>query len=137
VERPDAGTTRRPHLVRPRLEPQGGAVLSIAPSQRNKSFATGRRRGQRSGSATRRGEQVLLRLAEGAPGRRGDAFSPRDDGVVGIDAGRRAAHWRIAAHRRPPRDDLQARSGTRAAGALHLAVVVGHGLFEPKFSWCR
>jgi phosphate transport system permease protein len=97
VERADAGTTDgRAMVLAHDLEAQGRAVTTIAPSQRSKVFATG----DAGGAVWLRhstSEQVLLRL-EGALGGpvASAALSPRDDGVLAIDAGRGAAHWRVA-----------------------------------------
>jgi len=96
VARADAGTTDGRAMVRAHaLEPQGAAVLRIAPSQRSKSFLTG----DATGSLWLRhatSEQVLLRLSGGVSGAvAAVSLSPRDDGVLAIDETRRAAHWRV------------------------------------------
>jgi phosphate transport system permease protein len=98
VARADAGTTdERAMVLAHALEAQQSAVTAIAPSQRSKVFATGDAAGDvwvRHSTS----EQVLLRL-EGSLGGAvaAAALSPRDDGVLAIDAARGAAHWRIAA----------------------------------------
>ena len=131
VEREDAGTTDGRTLVLAHaLEPQGAAVLSIAPSQRSKTFATG----DAAGGVWLRhatSEQVLLRLDGALPGPvAASALSPRDDGVLGIDAGapRRPLAHLAPASRDEPRDDLREGLVRGLPGAdLHLAVLVGHG----------
>jgi len=96
VERHDAGTTdgRALVLARP-LEPQPAAAVAFAPSARSKTFLTGDAAGNVWLRHATSG-QVLLRLpgALAAPVEAA-ALAPRDDGVVAVDAARRAAHWRV------------------------------------------
>jgi len=92
-----AGTSDgRTLLLAHRLEPQRGAVVSIAPSQRSKLFATSDDRGAvwvRHATS----EQVVLRL-EGtlAPAASVGCLTARDDGVLAVDARRGAAFWSIS-----------------------------------------
>jgi phosphate transport system permease protein len=104
------------------LEGQGAPITRIAPSQRSKSFLTADAGG---GAWVRHStsEQVLLRLAGGLGQVSAVALAPRDDGVLALDAERRAAHWRI----RVPHPETT------------LATIFGRvwyeGYPEPSYTW--
>ena len=99
LERPGAGTRDGFKLVRAhRLEPHRGAVSAFSASQRGKLFVTADSGGEvwlrHSTSA-----QTILRLAkQGTPeGYRAVLLSPREDGILAIDARGKAKFWEIAA----------------------------------------
>jgi phosphate transport system permease protein len=138
VERRDAGTTDGRSLVLARsLEPQPAAVVAFAPSQRSKSFATGDAEGNvwlRHATS----QQVLLRLG-GSLRAPVDALalSPRDDGVLAVDAAREAAHWRV--HVPHPETTLRTIFGKvwyegYPAPSYTWQSSSGTDVFEPKFS---
>jgi phosphate transport system permease protein len=99
LERPGAGTRDGFQLVRAhRLEPHRAAVAAFSPSQRSKLFVTADAAGEvwLRHSTSR---QVVLRLAgQGEPGAyRAVLLSPREDGILAIDARGKATFWKVSA----------------------------------------
>jgi len=99
LERPGAGTRDGFQLVRAhRLEPHRAAVAAFSPSQRSKLFVTADSAGAIWLRHSTSG-QVVLRLAgAGEPGAyRAVLLSPREDGILAIDARGKATFWKVSA----------------------------------------
>ena len=95
LQRPGAKSSDGLTLVRAHdLERQGAAITGFAPSLRTKMFATADANG---GVWVRHStsEQTLLKLSRRGPGAdyRALLVSPRDDGVLAIDAAGKANFW--------------------------------------------